>query len=194
MLSVALLLLNLSMPSTSGRFFHHFRVKYLPSISSNRILRTFQYLYFLSKNGPTPTSLFRLFSVFSKEQNKSMWKISIQNTPLGFEPTTSRIWVICHNHKTRAPALYFLSRLMKNKKTFLPGNGEDHEPTAWMKYTQGPVWPDWAKFHHFGNILNAFFIFVKVYLAFGKILNLLWQFFYAIGSILTDVNSQILNK
>ena len=34
-----------------------------------------------------------------------MQKISIQYVVLGFEPTTFRIWVSSHYHKTRAPAL-----------------------------------------------------------------------------------------
>ena len=33
-----------------------------------------------------------------------MWKIYIQYTALRFELTTSRIWVVTHNHLTRAPA------------------------------------------------------------------------------------------
>ena len=33
-----------------------------------------------------------------------MWKMSIQYTALGFEPTTFRTWVSFHNHQTRDPA------------------------------------------------------------------------------------------
>ena len=32
--------------------------------------------------------------------NKYVWKIAIQYTVLGFEPTTFRTWVSSHNHKT----------------------------------------------------------------------------------------------
>ena len=45
------------------------------------------------------------------------------------------------------------------------------------------MWPDLAKFRHFGNILKALIKFAIVYLVFGQILNLHWQLFYAIGSI-----------
>ena len=38
-----------------------------------------------------------------------------------------------------------------------------------------PVWPDLAKFCHFGKILNVFCNFSRFYLLFSKILNLLWQ-------------------
>ena len=49
-----------------------------------------------------PRPLFRLFSVFSNKQynfyNKYMWKMSIQYTVPGFEPTTFGTWVSSHNH------------------------------------------------------------------------------------------------
>ena len=63
------------------------------------------------KNGPTPAS-FLFISVFSNKQynfyNKSMWKNvkSIQYMALGFEPMTSRTWVVSHNHLTKASALW----------------------------------------------------------------------------------------
>ena len=54
-----------------------------------------------------PRPLFRLFSVFSNKHynsyNKYMWKMSIQYTVPGFEPTTFRPWASSHNHWTRAP-------------------------------------------------------------------------------------------
>ena len=47
-------------------------------------------------NGPSPASFLFIYVFFTNEQyhfyNKSMWKMSIQYTILGFEPTTS------HNH------------------------------------------------------------------------------------------------
>ena len=52
------------------------------------------------KNGSSPAT-FCLFSSFKKHYNyynKYMWKISIQYTVLGFEPTTFRTWVSSHNH------------------------------------------------------------------------------------------------
>ena len=57
-------------------------------------------LLFFYKNGPNPASfsfifgLFHLFSVFFKY----MWKMSIQYTAPGFEPTTFGTWVSFHNH------------------------------------------------------------------------------------------------
>ena len=42
------------------------------------------------------------------------------------------------------------------------------------------VWPDLAKFCHFGNILNV----IRQLLVFGQILNLPRHRFYAIGQIL----------
>ena len=49
--------------------------------------------------------LFNLFSSFQPNINfyfKYMWKMSIQCTVLGLEPTTFRKWVHSHNHKTRS--------------------------------------------------------------------------------------------
>ena len=55
------------------------------------------------------------------------------------------------------------------------------------------VWPDLEKFCPFGNIEKTMVNFVRVYLV-GKMLNLLWHFFYAIGSSFDVVNGQILYK
>ena len=44
-----------------------------------------------------------------------------------------------------------------------------------------------AKFHHFGN-------FTKVYLVFGKIVNLLWQLFYTNGQIFIVVKGLMLTE
>ena len=52
---------------------------------------------------------------------------------------------------------------------------------------QGSVRPNLTKFYRFGNIL-------RVLLAIGKILNLLWEFFYPIGLIYIVGDGQILNK
>ena len=46
------------------------------------------------------------------------------------------------------------------------------------------VWPDLAKFHHFGNILWIFVKWLRVYSEFGKFLNLLWQNSFVLGSLL----------
>ena len=37
------------------------------------------------------------------------------------------------------------------------------------------VWPDLAKFRHFGKKFNRLWQFCRAYLVLGKILNLLWQ-------------------
>ena len=49
------------------------------------------------------------------------------------------------------------------------------EDPAWSA-----VWPDLVKFRHFGKILLVFGNFLKIYLIFEKIVNLVWQLFYAI--------------
>ena len=41
-----------------------------------------------------------------------------------------------------------------------------------------PVWPDLVKFHDFGEILKVFDDLMRVYLTFGKTLNLLWSFLF----------------
>ena len=49
------------------------------------------------------------------------------------------------------------------------------------------VWPDLAKFHHFGK-------FSTVYFLFGKMLSLLWQICDIIELIFIDANGQILKN
>ena len=44
--------------------------------------------------------------------------------------------------------------------------------------TVGPVWSDLAKFRQFSKILVKLF---RVYFAFGKIVNVLWQFLWILG-------------
>ena len=51
----------------------------------------------------------------------------------------------------------------------------------------GEIYPLLQNIYYFGIIL-------KVYLAFGKICNLLWQKFYAIGQIFIVVDGQILHN
>ena len=58
-----------------------------------------------------------------------------------------------------------------------------------------PMWPDLAIFHRSGKIsLKNLAIIFSVQLTFGKILNLLWQWFITNGHIYIFVNGQILNK
>ena len=56
------------------------------------------------------------------------------------------------------------------------------------------VWSDLAKFCHFGIFLRVLDNFVLSNGAFGKILNILWQIFHAIGKINIFDNGQLLNK
>ena len=61
-------------------------------------------------------------------------------------------------------------------------------------YSLSAVWPDLAKFRHFGKTYSDFGKILMVYLVFGKILTLLCQEFYVIGRIFIAVNGQILNS
>ena len=56
------------------------------------------------------------------------------------------------------------------------------------------VWPNWAKFRHFGNILKVLDDYVKAYLVLDKIMNLLWCTFYAIRQIFIVANCPILTN
>ena len=53
------------------------------------------------KIGPTPASFSFIFGLFKQTlqfYNNNMWKMSIQYTVPGFEPTTFGTWVYSHNH------------------------------------------------------------------------------------------------
>ena len=50
------------------------------------------------------------------------------------------------------------------------------------------VWPDLAKFHHFGKYLKIFGNIFKVYLVLGNVFNSIWQYLYAIGHIFITEN------
>ena len=54
------------------------------------------------------------------------------------------------------------------------------------------VWPDLAKFRHFGTILQVFGQFLTVYLLLVKLVNLLWQICYDTGLIFIVANGPIL--
>ena len=56
------------------------------------------------------------------------------------------------------------------------------------------MWPDLAKFRHFGESLQVFGKFLTVYFLFGKMLNLLGQIFDIIGPIFIFANGQILTN
>ena len=54
-------------------------------------------------------------------------------------------------------------------------------------HTDMAVWPDLANCRHFGKIINFLGNFMRVYLVFCILLNLLWQKLYAIGQISINV-------
>ena len=56
------------------------------------------------------------------------------------------------------------------------------------------MWPDLAKFRHFGKSLLVFGKFLTVYFLFDKMLSILWQICDMIGLIFIDVNGQILKN
>ena len=64
-----------------------------------------------------------------------------------------------------------------------------HQPTAWRpaKWINNTTYLVWQNINIFGN-------FLRVYLVFGILLNLLWQTMIAIGQILIDVNGQKLKN
>ena len=66
--------------------------------------------------------------------------------------------------------------------------------TTRLGIRQAPVWPDLAIFRHFGKTLKVLCNFSRIYLLFGKILNLLWQILCTFGQILIEVNDQNLEN
>ena len=60
--------------------------------------------------------------------------------------------------------------------------------------TTATVWPDLAKFCHFGKILKIFGNFMRVLLVFCNLLNLFWKIQCALRPIYIVVNGQILSK
>ena len=57
-----------------------------------------------------------------------------------------------------------------------------------------PVWPDLAKFRHFGKTFQVFGKFLTVYFLFGKVLSLFWQIWFFNRLILIVANGQILKN
>ena len=66
------------------------------------------------------------------------------------------------------------------------------ESQLWKQSEFKPVWPDLAKFRHFGKILQSFGKLLGHYFLFGKIVNLHWEICYITGLIIIVVNGQIL--
>ena len=56
------------------------------------------------------------------------------------------------------------------------------------------MWPDLAKFHHFGQYIKIFGNKFKLYLVLGNVSNSLWHNLGAIGQIFIDENGQILKN
>ena len=54
------------------------------------------------------------------------------------------------------------------------------------------VWPDLAKYHHFGKYLKTFGNIFKVDLVLEKVFNSLWHNLFAIGQVFNAENGQIL--
>ena len=52
----------------------------------------------------------------------------------------------------------------------------------------------WRNFTALAKFKKVFWQLLKLYLLFGKTLNLLWQIFYAIGQIYIPINGKILKK
>ena len=63
-----------------------------------------------------------------------------------------------------------------------------------LSSNQQSVWPDWAKFCHFVEILKVLSKYIRIHLVFGKILNILGLFCYVIGQSFIVVNGQILKR
>ena len=107
----------------------------------------------------------------------------------GFEPQTSGIGSDCSTNWATTTSLTYLS-LRQSKFVSL-----GHCPMIQSNVVRIlVVWPDLAKFRHFGTTLKYFGRFESVHLVFAKSLSLFRPICNAIGQILIAVNSQILNK
>ena len=95
-------------------------------------------------------------------------------------------------HFFMAPiCIYWSSRRRRRLSHFLLS----HSHGFFHRTRLGTVWPDLAKFWHFGkNIQQSLAIFQKLYLVFGSILNLLGQKIAIRQSFTTAVNGQILKN
>ena len=62
-------------------------------------------------------------------------------------------------------------------------NGTIHSGTSNSTNMSGAVWLNLANFYHFGKKLKTCGNFLRVYLVFGKIVNLLWQIIFYIEQI-----------
>ena len=67
-------------------------------------------------------------------------------------------------------------------------------PISKNLYILPQMWPDLAKFRHFGKSLQVFVKYLMVNFLFGKMLSLLWQICDIIGLIFIFANGQILKN
>ena len=74
----------------------------------------------------------------------------------------------------------------------IQGAIESYSCVAGLNKSPRPVWPDLAKFRHFGTILKVLGAFLMAQLVFGKILMLLLLKFFTIGQVFIVVDGQIL--
>ena len=69
----------------------------------------------------------------------------------------------------------------------------NHEmPSSDSLFQLESVWPDLAKYHHFGKYLKTFGNIFKVDLVLEKVFNSLWHNLFAIGQVFNAENGQIL--
>ena len=98
-------------------------------------------------------------------------------------------------------SLFYLNDQIVCKKLFshlvtLFNNNKDERRESGLEMSINPycppVWPDLAKFHHFGKYFKIFCNKFKVYLVLGKCFNSLWHNLFAFGQIFIAVNGQML--
>ena len=125
----------------------------------------------------------------------------------GFEPRTSGVGSDCSTNWATTTAqdvlsFYYIWHCIK-KRTNINKKGsclvhiskmdQISHCLIWLSHFHewiNSVWPDLAKFRHFGNILWALGEFTKVYL----VLELTFAIFYTIGQIVIDLKGPMLNK
>ena len=84
--------------------------------------------------------------------------------------------------------------LSQHKLEFFAQNFSTPSSSNILHFKSPSVWPDLAKFRHFGNILQVFGNFLTVYFLFGKMLSLLWRIRCTIGLIFIVAYGQILKN
>ena len=82
---------------------------------------------------------------------------------------------------------YGCNKIWDDFKTFLGRHYLNTLKSTMDGWIAGAVWPDLVKFHHFGKKLKVFGNFLLVYLEFGIIFSILWQFCNGIEDIFIAV-------